>query len=138
MKMWDNFHEIVNAKRYEVLVEEQSMILYRPVGTKELELIRDSGYRKYPPRLPEQPIFYPVLNEKYAAEIASRWNVKYNDDHRGYVTKFEIDDLYFNQFEIHIVGSTYHQELWVPAKELDIFNRHIIGYIQVICEFVEE
>ena len=36
--------------------------------------------------------FYPVLTEKYAVEIASRWNVKYNDDHKGYVTKFEIDD----------------------------------------------
>lgn len=111
------------------------MILYRPVGTKEFELIRDSGYTKYPPRLPEQPIFYPVLNEKYATEIASQWNVKYNDDHRGYVTKFEIDDAYAAQFDVHTVGADYHQELWVPAEELDIFNRHIIGYIQVESEF---
>ncbi|MDE7417221.1 MAG: hypothetical protein K2N44_13145 [Lachnospiraceae bacterium] len=111
------------------------MILYRPVGTKELELIRDSGYTKYPPRLQDQPIFYPVLNEKYATEIASQWNVKYNDDHRGYVTKFEIDDTYFSQFEIHVVGGAYHQELWVPAEELDNFNQHIIGYIQVSSEF---
>jgi len=28
----------------------------------------------FPPRLPEQPIFYPVTNEKYAAEIASKWS----------------------------------------------------------------
>lgn len=111
------------------------MILYRPVGTKELELIRESGYTKYPPRLPEQPIFYPVLNEKYATEIASQWNVKYNDDHKGYVTKFEIDDEYFLQFEVHVVGGEYHQELWVLAEELDIFNQHIIGKIQVIGEF---
>ena len=111
------------------------MILYRPVGTKELELIRESGYTKYPPRLPEQPIFYPVLNEKYAAEIASQWNVKYNDDHKGYVTKFEIDDEYFLQFEVHVVGKEYHQELWVLAEELDIFNQHIIGKIQMIKEF---
>lgn len=113
------------------------MILYRPVGTKELELIRDSGFTKYPPRLPEQPIFYPVLNEKYATEIASQWNVKYNDDHRGYVTKFEIDDAYAGQFEIHVVGSEYHQELWIPAEELDSFNQHIIGYIEVIRAFQE-
>lgn len=111
------------------------MVLYRPVGTKELALIRDSGYKKYPPRLPEQPIFYPVLNEKYAAEIASQWNVKYNDDHRGYVTKFEIDDAYAGQFEVHTVGADYHQELWIPAKELDSFNSHIIGLIQVCSEF---
>ena len=114
------------------------MILYRPVGTKELELIQKSGNLKYPPRLPEQPIFYPVLNEKYATEIASGWNVKYNDDHKGYVTKFEIDDEYYNQFEIHTVGASYHQELWVPAEELETFNQHIIGKIQLIREFPEE
>ena len=94
------------------------MILYRPVGTKELELIRESGYRAFPPRLPEQPIFYPVLNEKYAVEIAFQWNVKYNDDHRGYVTRFEVDDGYGGQFAVHTVGAGYHQELWVPAEEL--------------------
>ncbi len=111
------------------------MVLYRPVGSKELDLIRESGYRKYPPRLPEQPIFYPVVNEKYAAEIASQWNVKYNDDHKGYVTRFEVDDAYVQQFEIHTVGSGYHQELWVMAEELETFNRHIIGKIQVISEY---
>ena len=111
------------------------MVLYRPVGTKELELIEKSNYTKYPPRLPEQPIFYPVLNERYATEIAAGWNVTYNSDHTGYVTKFEIDDEYFMQFEIHTVGSSYHQELWVPAEELENFNRHIIGKIQVIKEF---
>ncbi len=111
------------------------MILYRPVGTGELALIRESGYLKYPPRLPEQPIFYPVLNEKYAAEIAAGWNVKYNDDHKGYVTRFEIDDEYFRQFEVHTVGGEHHQELWVLADELAEFNRHIIGKIEVIGEF---
>lgn len=111
------------------------MILFRPVGTKELELIAESDYKKYPPRLPEQPIFYPVLNEKYAVEIASQWNVTYNEDHKGYVTRFEIEDAYAAQFEVHVVGSNYHKELWIPAEELDIFNQHIIGYIQVISEF---
>lgn len=114
------------------------MVLYRPVGTKELELIQESGYRKYPPRLPEQPIFYPVLNEQYAVEIASQWNVKYNSDHKGYVTKFEIDDAYFQQFEVHIVGAFYHEELWVPAEELEVFNQHIIGEIQIINSYSEE
>ena len=111
--------------------------MYRPVGTRDLELIITAEYSAYPPRLPEQPIFYPVLNEKYASEIASQWNVKYNDDHRGYVTKFEIDDGYVKQFEIHMVGDSYHQELWIPAEELEIFNRHIIGKIQIIKEYPE-
>jgi hypothetical protein len=50
------------------------MVLYRPVGEKELRLIEAGGYMAFPPRLPEQPIFYPVTNEKYAAEIASKWS----------------------------------------------------------------
>lgn len=115
-----------------------NMKLYRPVGTGELELIEKSGYEKYPPRLPGQPIFYPVLNEKYAAEIAGQWNVKYNEDHRGYVTAFEIDDEYAGQFEVHVVGGRYHQELWIPAEELEEFNRHIVGKIRVIREFPEK
>ncbi len=111
------------------------MILYRPVGTKELELIKNSKYKEFPPRLPEQPIFYPVLNEKYATQIASEWNVKYNDDHKGYVTKFEVDDEYCKQYEVQTVGADYHQELWIPAEELENFNKHICGEIEIIGEF---
>lgn len=114
------------------------MTLYRPVGTKELELIQESNFFKFPPRLPEQPIFYPVLNERYATEIAERWNVKYNEDHKGHVTKFEIDNEYYQQFEIHTVGDCYHQELWVPAEELQTFNQHIIGSIEIIKQFPKE
>ncbi len=113
------------------------MILYRPVGTKELQLIADSGYKKFPPRLPEQPIFYPVLNEKYATEIAKNWNVKYNDDHKGYVTKFDVDDDYVSKYEPQTVGADYHKELWVPAEELEEFNSHIVGNIEIIAEFSE-
>jgi hypothetical protein len=50
--------------------------LYRPVGRRELDLIRDSGMRAFPPRLPEQPIFYPVLTLEYARRIARDWNTK--------------------------------------------------------------
>lgn len=115
----------------------EKMILYRPVGTKELELIEKSNYCKFPPRLPEQPIFYPVLNERYAMEIASGWNVKYNEDHKGYVLKFEIDDTYCKQFEIHQVGCEYHKELWIPAERLEEFNAHIRGKIFVIAKYSE-
>ncbi len=111
------------------------MILYRPVGTKELERIRESGYAKFPPRLKEQPIFYPVLSEEYAGEIAGKWNVKYNEDHRGYVTRFEVDDEYAGQFKVHRAGRSYHEELWVPAEELEEFNRHILGRIEVVREY---
>lgn len=80
------------------------MRLYRPVGTKEIALIKESAYKAFPPRLPEQPIFYPVLNERYATEIASDWHVRFNEDHKGYVTEFDIDDEYGAGFEIHQVG----------------------------------
>ncbi len=110
------------------------MILFRPVGTAELELIRQSGFSAFPPRLPEQPIFYPVLNEEYACEIAEKWNTK-TGDRKGYVTRFTVDDKYSAQFEAHIVGNQTHKELWVPAEELPTFNKHIVGKIEVIREF---
>ena len=49
-----------------IKVNAEMTILYRPVGPKELALIAASGHREFPPRLPGQPIFYPVLNEEYA------------------------------------------------------------------------
>lgn len=113
------------------------MILYRPVSSAELDLIKGSGYREFPPRFPEQPIFYPVLNEKYASEIAQRWNTRDSADHKGFVTAFEVEDAYLAKFEVHTVGKSYHQELWVPAEELAEFNRHIVGQIRVISIFSE-
>lgn len=88
------------------------MILYRPVGETELQLIAKSNYKAFPPRLPEQPIFYPILNKRYAEEIASRWNT--NDrtsGYKGYVTQFEIDDEYAARFPIQKAGASYHLEL---------------------------
>ena len=109
------------------------MILYRPVGKAEYDLIAQSNFTAYPPRLPEQPIFYPVLNERYAKEIAEKWNRKSADSqYAGYVTTFEIDDAYIAQFPVQTVGASYHQELWIPADELPKFNRHIIGKIKII------
>lgn len=109
------------------------MKLYRPVGQAELDLIIAADYQAFPPRLPEQPIFYPVLNEKYAREIAERWNKKSADSgYAGYVTTFEIDDGFISKYRIQTVGASYHQEFWIPAEELDDFNNHIIGKIIVI------
>lgn len=109
------------------------MRLYRPVGQAELDLIIATDYSSYPPRLPEQPIFYPVLNEKYAREIAEKWNKKSADSgYAGYVTTFQIDDDYISKYTVQTVGASYHQEFWIPAEKLEEFNRHIIGKIHVI------
>ena len=107
------------------------MILYRPVGLHELELIASSGYRAFPPRLPDQPIFYPVLNVDYARQIARDWNTKSNS-FVGFVTRFEVDDVFVTRYPVQVVGARTHEELWVPAEELDEFNRHIVGTIGVI------
>ena len=110
--------------------------LYRPVGFKEMDLILNTGNRRFPERLPEQPIFYPVLNIEYAREISENWNTKAeNSGYVGYVLEFEVDEEYISKFEIQTVGSAIHKELWVPAEELDEFNQHIEGHILIVDAF---
>lgn len=114
----------------------ETTTLYRPVGQPELELIAASGYKAFPPRLAWQPIFYPVLSEEYAIQIARDWNTKDPENGSvGYVTRFEVDSAYLKQFPIQHAGSSKHLELWVPAEELERFNEHIVGMIEVIHEF---
>lgn len=116
------------------MTHESTITLYRPVGAQELALIAKSGYRAFPPRLPEQPIFYPVTTEAYAVKIARDWNTKFGDK-RGYVTRFTIERAYMDRFERHLAGGKAHEEYWIPADELAGFNRHIEGEIEVIAEF---
>jgi hypothetical protein len=115
-----------------------TVTLYRPVGTKELELIEASGWSAFPPRLPEQPIFYPVTNEAYAVQIARDWNAKHNDDHRGYVTRFAVRSDFISVYRREIVGGREHEEYWIPAEGLPAFNDAIVGEIEVIAEFAGE
>ena len=110
------------------------MILYRPVGLAELKLIAQLDYKAFPPRLPEQPIFYPVLNLEYAEQIARDWNAT-SSPFGGFVTRFEIDDDYAAQFAVQTVGSHLHQELWIPAEQLQEFNQHIADKIQILESF---
>jgi hypothetical protein len=114
-------------------MQTNATILYRPVGPEELKLIEQSGWTKFPPRLPEQPIFYPVMNEDYAIQIARDWNVPASGS--GFVTKFAVKTDYVNKFDIQNVGGEIHNELWVPAEELEEFNNNIVGLIEVTKEF---
>jgi hypothetical protein len=107
--------------------------LYRPVGPEELELVRTSGYRAFPPRLSEEPIFYPVLNEEYATQIARDWNTKASGV--GYALRFAVRRKFLDKYEVHVVGCAVHQEYWIPAEELPQFNANIIGEIEVIAEY---
>jgi hypothetical protein len=112
------------------------VILYRPVGHQELLLIQERKYLEFPTRLPEQPFFYPVLTEEYAIQIARDWNAKYNDPKCGYVTRFHVRQSFLNRYEPKTVGGAIHQEYWIPAAELEEFNRNIVGKIEVIAEFL--
>lgn len=107
--------------------------LFRPVGPKELELIKNSGWTKFPPRLPEQPIFYPVMNEEYAIQIARHWNVPASGS--GFVTKFAVKTEYLKKYQVQNVGGQIHDELWIPAEELKAFNENIVGQIIVTKSF---
>lgn len=109
--------------------------LYRPVGKKELALIEESGFTAFPPRLPEQPIFYPVTNKEYATQIARDWNAKMNEDRVGYVTKFNVAKAFLDKYERQIVGGYEHEEYWIPSEDLAEFNLNIVGLIEVIAEF---
>ena len=111
-----------------------TVTLWRPVGQAELDLVERSGWTRFPPRLPGQPIFYPVLNEAYATQIARAWNTKDPaSGNVGYVLRF-VDADYVSRFEPQRVGGAGIDELWVPAEQLDEFNDHIVGRIELASE----
>lgn len=108
--------------------------LYRPVGKAELDLIETLEFRAFPPRLPEQPIFYPVINKSYAMQIARDWNARETGG-SGFVTRFDVDASFLDRYEVQQVGGREHLEYWIPAEDLDDFNAHIVGAIEVIHAF---
>ena len=107
--------------------------LWRPTGPEEMELVRASGLRRWPPRLAEQPIFYPVLNEQYATKIARDWNVPASGV--GYVTRFDVEAEYLSQFPVRQAGGRDILEYWIPAERLEEFNDHIVGNIVEVAKF---
>lgn len=112
------------------------MILYRPTGPEELRLVEESGWRAWPPRLPDQPIFYPVLTFEYAEKIARDWNsTRPSPNNLGFVTRFEIDEATAARYEVQDAGGHEHQELWVPSNQVGRFNKGIIGLIEVVATY---
>ena len=117
----------------------ETVTLYRPIGLKEFILIAATDFKSFPPRLSWQPIFYPVLNQAYAEQIAFEWNI--HDEASGYcgiVTRFGISKSFIEKYEPQNVGGTNHDEPWVPAEELEGFNQHIQGKIEMVKTFLGE
>jgi hypothetical protein len=115
------------------MVTEETITLWRPVGPKELRLIEEAGMRAFPPRLPEQPIFYPVLSEEYAVKIARDWNVPASG--AGYVTRFRVRCSFLARYQVQEAGGRAHREYWIPAEDLSAFNEALVGEIEVIAAF---
>jgi hypothetical protein len=111
----------------------ETVTLWRPTGPEELALVEASGWREWPPRLPDQPIFYPVLNQEYATMIARDWNVKHSGS--GYVTRFHVRRDFLDKYETHQVGGRTIIEYWIPAEDLDALNANIVGHIEVVAEY---
>ena len=113
----------------------ETVTLWRPTGPEELKLVEEAGWRAWPPRLPEQPIFYPVTTEAYAVKIARDWNVPASGS--GFVTRFEVRKDFLDQYDVQVAGGREHEEYWIPAEELDAFNAAILGEIIVVRTFPE-
>jgi hypothetical protein len=114
-------------------MSNDTITLWRPVGPAELRLIQEAGMAAFPPRLPEQPIFYPVTTEEYAVKIARDWNVPQSGS--GFVTRFQVRRNYLDGHEVHDAGGRAHREYWIPAENMDAFNAAIVGEIEVVREF---
>jgi hypothetical protein len=112
------------------MTSRKTVTLFRPTGEPEMILIRDSGWQAFPPRLPGQPFFYPVLNESYATQIAREWNTR--DGGTGYVLRFQVDSEFLARYTVQTVGAGVHQEYWLPAEDLAEFNKHLIGPIELV------
>jgi hypothetical protein len=113
--------------------DAETITLWRPTGPEELALVEASGWHAWPPRLPSQPIFYPVLNEEYATQIAQDWNVAASGF--GYVTRFKVRKSFLDRYEVHQVGGQSILEYWIPAEDLPALNASIVGQIELVGKY---
>jgi hypothetical protein len=126
------------AKHYSCMPNQHTITLFRPVGQRELDLIEESGWTAFPPRLDWQPIFYPVLNEEYATFIAREWNTRdLGSDFVGYVLRFNVLRTYLAAYKVQQVGSLTAREYWIPSEELPAFNSNIVGKIEIVSRYGE-
>ncbi len=113
--------------------QDGHIVMYRPTGPEEYDLIVNSEYTRWPPRLEGQPIFYPVTNECYAREITEQWNIR--NSGVGYVFRFLVQATFANKYTVEKVGGKNHTEWWIPAQHLDLLNENIVGKIELLGKY---
>ncbi len=109
----------------------EATTLWRPTGQAELDLVAASGWTAWPPRLPAQPFFYPVLTEVCATRIAREWDVP--NEGVGHVTAFEVRKDFLDRYEPQQAGGRALREYWIPAEELDGFTAALVGSIRLVA-----
>ena len=115
------------------MADSETTVLWRPVGPEELALIRAADMRAFPPRLPEQPIFYPVTTREYAVKIARDWNVPASGS--GYVCRMRVRRSFLDSYAVQFAGGREYQEYWIPAADLAAFNDALVGKIEITDTF---
>ncbi len=53
----------------------------------------------------------------------------------GFVTRFQVERSFLDNYETHVVGGSQHEEYWNPAEELILLNKNIVGKIEIIAEY---
>jgi hypothetical protein len=117
-------------------IAQNLVSLYRPVGLRELALIWDSSFLRFPPGLPQQPYSSPVASLENATKIACEWNV--HDEasvYCGFVTSFKVSSSNVSRFRSRVHGSSADVEYEIPPEKLEEFNHAIEGPIIVEAAF---
>ena len=106
--------------------------LWRPMGQQELRLVREAGGRRWPALRSHQTHFFPMLDEDFAIRAAQNWNLF---GPVRYVARFHVETGFLGRYSTRSFGGSATPMLWVAAEELDEFNAHIVGSIEVVHEF---
>ncbi|HWS36466.1 MAG TPA: ADP-ribosylation/crystallin J1 [Actinoplanes sp.] len=110
----------------------ETTALWRPAGPRELDLIRASGWRRWPPVPLERLYFYPILSESFAVTGAQHWTS--SDSGVRYVLRIHVETDFVGRYSTRSFGGSAAPMLWVPAEDMDEFNAHVVGLIEVVHE----
>ena len=53
----------------------------------------------------------------------------------GYVTRFRVRKDFLDAYPVEQAGGRTILEYWIPAEDLEAFNDHIVGLIEVVSEY---